>query len=155
MRKIFKSQKETKDFAKSFARKFSISRKQRGALVLALVGNLGAGKTTFVQGFLRELGVRSKITSPTFVLIKRYRLKCSLLHDLCFMNAYHIDAYRIKKPKELLDLGIKEILKNPENIVLIEWADRIKKILPGNPVWIKFEHGDKENERLIEVTNFK
>lgn len=115
--------------------------------VLALSGDLGSGKTTFVQGFMSGAGINKKITSPTFTIIKRYK------------NIYHIDCYRLKKPKELLDLGLREIFKNPENIVLIEWPEIVKKYLPvgkaglpKNAVWIKFNHGKKENERII---NFK
>ena len=96
--------------------------KKKNALILALSGNLGSGKTTFIQGFLRAAGIRRKITSPTFVLIKNYKIQTEN-----YKRVYHIDCYRIKKSKELLDLGLKEILNNPENIVLIEWPERIKK----------------------------
>lgn len=122
-------------------------RNLKNALVLALAGDLGSGKTTFVQGFLRAVGIRKKITSPSFVLIKNYKLR---IKNRGYKNIYHIDCYRTKKSKELLDLGLKEILNNPKNIVLIEWSERIKKILPKeNLVWIKFEHGGKENIRKI------
>ena len=126
----------------------------KNALVLALSGDLGSGKTTFVQGFLRAAGIRKKITSPTFVLIKNYPITNYQLPN--YQNIHHIDCYRIKKPKELSGLGLKEILNNPENIVLIEWPGIIKKILPacaGRPkdsIWIKFEHGEKANKRVLE-----
>ena len=119
--------------------------KRKNALILALSGNLGSGKTTFVQGFLRAAGIRRKITSPTFVLIKNYKIQTEN-----YKRVYHIDCYRIKKSKELLDLGLKEILNNPENIVLIEWPERIKKILPKDLIWIKFKHGEKENKRILK-----
>ncbi len=130
---------QTKRIAKSLAREVLKSGNRESALILALSGDLGAGKTTFVQGFLREMGVRRKITSPTFTIIKRFK------------EIYHIDCYRIHKPNELLKLGFKEIISNPKNIVLIEWADRIKKILPRNAIWIKFEHGNNEKERIIKI----
>ena len=151
------SSSETKKLAAVLAKKFSKKKSGRHALVFALTGDLGSGKTTFVQGFLRALGVKSKITSPTFVLIKNY----SITQLPNYSRAYHIDCYRIKKPNELLKLGFKGILKNPRNIVLIEWAEKIsakggpasggKKILPKNSIWLKFEHGKKENERIIKV----
>ncbi len=135
--------------------------KRKNALILALSGNLGSGKTTFVQGFLRAAGIRRKITSPTFVLIKNYKLKTEN-----YKRAYHVDCYRINSdaqrgrspdlaerrgnPKELSGLGLKEILNNPENIVLIEWPERIKKILPKDLIWIKFKHGEKENKRILK-----
>ena len=107
---------------------------------MALSGELGGGKTTFVQGFMTGAGIKKKITSPTFVLLKNYKL------------IYHIDCYRLKKAKELLDLGLREILINPKNIVLIEWPEIVKKYLPKSAIWIKFKYGKKENERII---NFK
>ena len=141
------SSKQTKKLAGFLAQKVLKSRlKQKNALILALVGDLGSGKTTFVQGFLRGLGIKKKITSPTFVLIKGY-----MPHASNFRNVYHIDCYRIKKADELLKLGLKEILENPKNIVLIEWAEKIKRILPKSTIWIKFEHGVKENIRSIRI----
>ncbi|MDP3015395.1 MAG: tRNA (adenosine(37)-N6)-threonylcarbamoyltransferase complex ATPase subunit type 1 TsaE [bacterium] len=138
---------QTKKFAGLLASVIA-SRKRsnlKNALVLALAGDLGSGKTTFVQGFLRGLGVRRKITSPTFVIAKSYKLKAK-----SYKLGYHIDCYRIEEPKELSGLGLKEILNNPENILLIEWPERIKKILPKDLVWIKFEYGEKENERVLK-----
>lgn len=120
--------------------------KIKSALVLALSGNLGGGKTTFVQGFMKGAGVKKKITSPTFVLIKTYNLQSK-----AYKKIYHIDCYRLKKSEELLDLGLKEILENSDNIVLIEWPERIKKDLIKNCILIKFKHGKKENERIILI----
>lgn len=143
------SSKQTKKLSGLLAREISKRRLPRkNALVFALTGDLGSGKTTFVQGFLRGLGVRKKITSPTFVLIK-----CYALHASRFRNAYHIDCYRIKKSKELLDLGLKEILNVSQNIVLIEWAEKIQRVLPQNTIWIKFFHGSKENIRSIRIND--
>jgi len=139
------SSKQTKKLAGFLAKKF-LKIKRKNALILALQGELGAGKTTFVQGFLRGLGIKKKITSPTFVLIKYY-----MLHASCFKNTYHIDCYRIKKADELLNLGLKEILNVSQNIVLIEWAERIQRALPKDAIWIKFEHGPKENIRVIRL----
>lgn len=85
--------------------------------VIALSGELGSGKTTFVQGFAKGLGITEKIISPTFLLIRQYPLG-----DYFF---YHIDLYRLSSV-ETKDLGLKEILTSPNNIVLIEWPERIK-----------------------------
>ncbi|MEE8131555.1 MAG: tRNA (adenosine(37)-N6)-threonylcarbamoyltransferase complex ATPase subunit type 1 TsaE [Candidatus Paceibacterota bacterium] len=133
------STKQTKQIAKYLALKVLKGNHHKTALILALTGELGSGKTTFIQGFLRAVGVKKRITSPTFIIIRRYN------------HIYHIDCYRIKKPKEILDLGLKEIINNPQNIVLIEWADNIKKLLPRNTIWIRFKHGDKEKERIIKI----
>ena len=130
---------ETQKLAQELATKLS-------SRIFALVGDLGAGKTTFVQVFLRALGVGGRITSPTFVIIKNYVLK-----NKDYKRAYHVDCYRLKNSEELLALGFKEILDNPQNIFLIEWADKIKELLPKNTLWIKFEHGKNKNERNIII----
>ncbi|MBI2053867.1 MAG: tRNA (adenosine(37)-N6)-threonylcarbamoyltransferase complex ATPase subunit type 1 TsaE [Candidatus Staskawiczbacteria bacterium] len=120
-----------------------LAEKTRWALILALSGELGSGKTTFIKGFSKTLGVREKILSPTFVLIHRHKIKKS-----GFKNLYHIDAYRLKSQKDLLKLGIKEIFGNPENIVLIEWADRVKNAIPKDAIWIHFDHLEKNTRRI-------
>jgi len=124
---------------------------EKSALVLALVGDLGSGKTTFTQGFLRGLGIKNKITSPTFVIAKNYKLKTwnLKLKTQNYKHEWHFDCYRIRKPAELFTLGFKEILADPQNMLLIEWPEVIKKVLPKNSIWINFEHGEKESERTI------
>ena len=145
--------------------------KRRGALILALLGELGAGKTTFTQGFLKGLGVREPVNSPTFVIFRRFRIaknkdlripsslklrrarksRGSVAKNGGFKNVYHFDCYRIHEAAELKVLGIKEIFENPGNIVLIEWPEQIKKILPKNIWQIEFRHGKGENERVIRI----
>ena len=117
-----------------------------GALVLALVGDLGSGKTTFARAFAEGLGVKEKIKSPTFIIFRKSNIK-----NKNFLYFYHFDVYRINSEKEILNLGWKEIISNPENIVLAEWADKIENILPKNSVKINFKHlkGDK---REMEIT---
>lgn len=142
---------------------------EENATVIALSGELGAGKTTFAKAFLKALGVRESVTSPTFILfrpypipVKQLRSRRSLqLNSLeskklpnsstaqLFRLAYHIDCYRLEDPKELLKLGLKEMLADPRHIVVIEWAERIKKYLPKNSIWIKLEHGKQKNLRLL------
>lgn len=120
--------------------------KIKGPAVFALHGELGSGKTTFIQGFARGAGVRHTPKSPTFLLIRNYSIRRGK-----FRKLFHVDAYRIKKPKELKALGIKEILLNPSHIVLIEWAEKIARLLPRKTVHITFSHGKRENERRIAV----
>lgn len=133
---VSKSARQTQKIAGNLVKK--IQKKRKNAFVIALKGDLGDGKTTFVQGLARALGVKQKITSPTFNIFKRYG------------NFYHFDCYRIEGPKEILELGFKEIISNPKNIVAIEWADRIKKIIPKNAVWLTFFFVDK-TKRKIDV----
>ncbi|MFZ3054967.1 MAG: tRNA (adenosine(37)-N6)-threonylcarbamoyltransferase complex ATPase subunit type 1 TsaE [Minisyncoccales bacterium] len=128
---------ETKEVGKDLA----ISLKpQKGALVFGLKGDLGAGKTTFLQGFAKGLGIKQKITSPTFVIMNRFPIKKGK-----FVNFYHLDCYRIENVKEMKDLGFEEIINNEKNIVCIEWPEKIKKDLPKNINMIKFDilEGDK------------
>ncbi|PIP25023.1 MAG: tRNA (adenosine(37)-N6)-threonylcarbamoyltransferase complex ATPase subunit type 1 TsaE [Candidatus Nealsonbacteria bacterium CG23_combo_of_CG06-09_8_20_14_all_36_12] len=110
------------------------------ALIIGLEGDLGGGKTTFLQGFAKGLGIKEKILSPTFVIMKRFKIRKNSCPNSCkFASFYHIDCYRIQKSKEILNLGFKEIISNPKNIVAIEWADRIKKIIPKKSIILKFK----------------
>lgn len=118
------------------------------ARVIALSGNLGGGKTTFAQGFAQALGVKMPVTSPTFVLMKIYALE----KKKYLKHLVHIDAYRIDSPQELEHLGFRELLNDKDAVILIEWADRIKKLLPKDTTWITFEHGKKMNERSIMIS---
>lgn len=142
------SLKQTKQLAGLLAKEILNKKNfsKNSALVLSLSGDLGSGKTSFAQGFLRAAGVKSKIISPTFVLVKHYAINAK-----CYKNIYHIDCYRLNQPKELLNLGLKEIFSNPENIILIEWPERIKSYLPKNIIKLKFKYGQKENERIINL----
>lgn len=114
-----------------------------GALVVGLVGDLGAGKTVFTQGFAAALGVKEKVVSPTFVLLRRYKIEIS-----GFKNLIHIDAYRIENSEEILELGWKQIVEDPENIIVVEWAERVKNILPKKSIEIKIEHFEKDKRRI-------
>lgn len=124
------------------------SNSRKFVLILGLEGDLGGGKTTFLKGFAKGLGIKEKILSPTFVILKRFKIK-----DLRFKNFYHVDCYRIKKSKEILDLGFKEIISNPKNIVVVEWADRIRKIMPKDTIWILFELINKKKRKIILKSN--
>ena len=122
--------------------------------MFALQGELGAGKTTFVQGFLKGLGSKKRATSPTFVLMRRHELsgaRGAIGAHKKFKNIFHIDAYRLKKPEHLAASELDTILNDPENIVLIEWPEQAKKILPRTTIRVKFTHGKKENERTIAI----
>ena len=145
---ISRSSAETKKFAEKLAKQIANRKAQSAhrthALVLALVGELGSGKTTFVQGFFKGLGIKKRALSPTFIIVRRFALR-----DSRFAHVYHVDAYRIKKPKELLKIGFKEILSDPKNIVLIEWADKIRKILPRRARWLSFSHGEAAHKRIL------
>lgn len=136
---------QTKRAGASFAKDVFKSHPAKRAVVFGLLGDLGGGKTTFLQGFARGLGVKEKVLSPTFIIMRR-----SKINNSRFENFYHLDCYRIKRPEEVVSLGFKQIIADAKNIVAIEWADRIRKILPGDCVMLEFEFMDK-NKRKITV----
>jgi tRNA threonylcarbamoyladenosine biosynthesis protein TsaE len=140
------SPKETHKIAAKFAKQILRLKTKKNAVVLTLRGNLGAGKTTFLQGFAKGLGIKSKINSPTFIIMKRFKIK-----DLRFRNFYHIDCYRLNKPREILDLGFKEIISDPQNIVAIEWPEIVEKIVFQNIILLKFKN-IKDNKRNLIIS---
>ena len=142
-----KSPKETRKLAEKIALEV-LKTKSRGAVTIALEGELGAGKTTFVQGFVKGLGIEAKVKSPTFVLMKKYGIPGT------GKNLFHLDCYRLRDYKDLKPLGIKEIFKNPGNIILIEWAERVAEIIPKESIKIHFDHVD-EKTRKINITGLK
>jgi len=134
---VTKSAKETQRVGMFLAEEFIKNKPDKNkAVVVALEGDLGGGKTTFIQGFAKGLGIKDKITSPTFVIMKKYDF------------LYHIDCYRIKD-KDLLELDFNEIISNNRNFIVIEWAERVKKILPKNTLWLKFEYIDKNKRKIL------
>lgn len=126
MKIISKSAEETKKIAKGLVKKDSGG-------VIALTGDLGSGKTTFVQGFAKALGIKDKIISPTFVLVRQHPIP-NTKKILC-----HIDLYRLNSESHIKHSGIEEILNDPNNICLVEWAEKAKNILPKGVVWISFK----------------
>lgn len=134
-----------------------LAEKLRGAEIICLTGDLGAGKTTFTQGLLKGLKIKGPYTSPTFNIMKVYRTahnakrgaknsKTLRVPRSTFHDIYHIDAYRINA-KDISDLGWKDFASQPNTIVIIEWAERIKKLIPSSALWIKFEWiSDKERK---------
>jgi len=112
--------------------------------VVALLGNLGTGKTTFTQGFARGLGIMDRVGSPTFKLISEY--------DGTPHNLYHIDCYRLENANDFLNIGGEAFLLQTDGVTLIEWANIIEEILPLNSITIKFSRVDGHpNNRKIEI----
>ena len=143
---ITKSESETKKLGREIGKKVLKEKPGKIAKIIALEGDLGGGKTTFLKGFAKGIGIKEKILSPTFILIRKFEIP-----DTKFQNFYHIDCYRIEKQKEILKLGLKEIIKNPKNIVSIEWADKIREVLPKKVLKIKFKIlGKKKREIIIK-----
>ncbi len=119
----------------------AVAQHLQGGAIIALAGDLGAGKTTFVQGLGQGLGVRAPITSPTFVLINRYR--CADGRQL-----QHADCYRLANaPLEMWDAGLADLFLG-DDVVVVEWADRIPGLLPDEYLDVTIEHLDGDGRRF-------
>jgi len=174
-----KSAGQTQKLAGKISKELLSVKERKTAAILALEGELGGGKTTFTQGLAKALGVKEKITSPTFVIMRRftiYDLSPSTSLRVKFKNRtennklfpkrspavagrsrrvsidnlFHIDCYRLDNSKDLVDLGFNEILKDPKNLIVIEWADKVKSLIPQDAVWVEFEwKGEEEREIIV------
>lgn len=119
----------------------ALGERLRAGDVVATIGELGAGKTCFLQGLVRGLGVSETATSPTFVLINQYRGR---------LPVYHLDAYRTESLTELLDLGLEEIFYGG-GVTVVEWADKLLPLLPSCAITVRISGlGDEPREILIE-----
>ena len=106
--------------------------------IFALYGDLGAGKTAFVAGMAEALGIRERILSPTFTLMRRYG------------NFIHIDAYRLHGPEDLALLGWNDLVRDSRNVIVVEWADRVESALPRDVIRVRFTHVS-DHERTIDI----
>ncbi|MEK7081220.1 MAG: tRNA (adenosine(37)-N6)-threonylcarbamoyltransferase complex ATPase subunit type 1 TsaE [Patescibacteria group bacterium] len=146
MQKVSKNDRETGEIAKIFLNKIlKKGIKHQGALVIGLSGELGTGKTAFTQAVAKHLGIKSKISSPTFVIIKKYSLK-----NKKYKLLFHLDAYRLKNEKELLYLGWEEIINKKEHLVFIEWPENVIKAMPKNTHFVRISH-TKNRQRNFEL----
>ncbi len=141
------SRNQTQRFAHELVRE--VLQSKRYPIILALRGNLGSGKTTFVQGIAKSLGIREKVQSPTFVLMKWYDL-AKRFRPL--RSLIHIDAYRLTSIRDAKHLGLGAILRDRTSIIVIEWADLIRTLIPKSAVWITFRHAG-EKQRIIKISN--
>jgi len=138
MKHIVNSAKETKELARQYSANLN------GGDVIGLSGDLGAGKTTFVQGLAKSLGVTHNVTSPTFVIMKLYQAKHKTIKTIC-----HVDAYRLKTALDLESIGIGEYLGAPDCLTIIEWSEKVRNILPKKTKYIKITH--QEQSRIFEL----
>lgn len=116
------------------------------ACVVGLYGDLGAGKTTLTKAVGKILGIKRKLSSPTFVIIKRYKI-----NNKKHKNLFHLDAYRLKNEKELINLGWEAIISNPENLIFIEWPENVVKAMPKSHHKVHIKH-TKTGYRNLKVT---
>lgn len=109
-------------------------------------GNLGGGKTTFIQGMAKGLGIKRRIISPTFIILRHYLLEKG--------NFYHIDLYRTQSNMDLLGIGIDEILKDKDNIIAVEWSEKITDFLPEKRIEVHLKYL-AENKREIKIISYE
>ncbi len=129
---------ETKDFAKKLAKKTPVG------TIVALIGDLGSGKTTFAQGFAEGLDIFETVVSPTFKLVSEY--------DGGKFKLIHVDTYRLDNIEEFLNICGEDIIRTPGAIILIEWADKIIDILPPDTIQINFQRISKiADERELTI----
>jgi tRNA threonylcarbamoyladenosine biosynthesis protein TsaE len=147
MRKVTHSAKETKKIAARVARNILTRGPGKTARVVAFQGDLGSGKTTFVQGFFAGLGLKKRAASPTFIIVRRTKIG----NKGKFKNVFHMDAYRLRRAADLTPLGFKAILKDPGNILLVEWAENIKRSIPRGALWVRMAHGESRADRIIDA----
>ena len=153
---LSKSKKETHKIAKIFLNKLLKSKKEhKGALVVGLSGDLGAGKTAFTKSVTKHLGIKERVFSPTYVIMKKYRLppprgSVRRTRGSDYKFFFHMDAYRLENEKELLNLGWEKIISNREHLVFIEWPENVLKAIPSDARFI-YISGNEKYERNFKL----
>ena len=146
---ISRSSRQTQKAGEILAKEILRKKTGKTALIVCLDGQLGGGKTTFLQGFAKGLKIKDKVLSPTFIICRKFKIpNRGSRADLKFQYFYHIDCYRIKKPKDMISVGLEKIISEPKNIIALEWAEKIKKILPCGNIWVNFEFINKGARRI-------
>jgi len=147
--------RELPEFVRNVTATLALERTNIKAVVLGLEGDLGSGKTTFVQQLARQMGIRESVVSPTYVLMKKYDLPQTLNpwgQKRRFKTLIHIDAYRLEFPEQFAQLKPETFMRDPSAIVVIEWFDKVADVLPEPDVLLKFSsEGVEETTRNIEM----
>ena len=133
-------EKETEDKAKNFA---SLIKGFKNSLLINLIGNLGAGKTTFIRGLIQELGFDEFVKSPTFTIVESY--------ESDNLKVFHFDLYRIEDDKELQAIGVEDYLTEENAITLVEWPEKSKRYFNNPDYIIELNHCDNDEKRLINI----
>ena len=133
-------EKETEDKAKNFA---SLIKGFKNSLLINLIGNLGAGKTTFVRGLIQELGFDEFVKSPTFTIVESY--------ESDNLKVFHFDLYRIEDDKELQAIGVEDYLTEENAITLVEWPEKSKRYFNNPDYIIELNHCDNDEKMLINI----
>ncbi len=120
-------------------------------VVVALHGELGSGKTTFMHGVAKQLGITGRVISPTFVIMRSYVINSREVQEVD--RLYHLDLYRLSSEKEIEEVGVLDLIKDPKNLVFIEWAEKMGTLLPEKRIDISFEYVD-DKKRKINIIKY-
>jgi tRNA threonylcarbamoyladenosine biosynthesis protein TsaE len=126
-----------------------IKTKSKKAKVVAFSGELGAGKTTLTQEIAKHLRIKEKIVSPTFVIMKIYKINQNSDYYSHFKKLIHIDAYRLDSQEELLKIGWEKLIVDKDNLIIIEWPERVLECISSLSFPVSLFHID-DNNREIE-----
>ena len=111
--------------------------------LIALTGNLGAGKTTLTKAIAEGLGISEMVTSPTFTIVQEYRSGR--------LPLYHFDVYRLNRPEELFEIGYEDYFFG-DGVCIVEWADQIRELMPDDTTEINISYGESDQERICRIT---
>ncbi|HBP00394.1 MAG: ATP/GTP hydrolase [Candidatus Uhrbacteria bacterium GW2011_GWF2_41_16] len=140
MKYFSSSSEETQKIAADFVSQL------HGGETIALEGNLGSGKTTFVQGIARALGITNLVCSPTFTVLQSYKTNHETIHELI-----HIDAYRLRKPEDILNLGLEDWMGRDDVVLFIEWPQIVSGVHLESDYEIQFSEADSSGSRTITI----
>jgi tRNA threonylcarbamoyladenosine biosynthesis protein TsaE len=138
MRKVIHNELDTKRFG------IELANKLKPGDIVALIGDLGTGKTTLTKSIAEGLGITEMITSPTFTIVREYTSGRIPL--------YHFDVYRLGSEEEMYELGYEEYFFG-QGVCIIEWADQIMELIPQGSIIIRIEYGDNEEQRIYNIEN--
>ncbi|NLP31421.1 MAG: tRNA (adenosine(37)-N6)-threonylcarbamoyltransferase complex ATPase subunit type 1 TsaE [Clostridiales bacterium] len=133
---ISKSEKQTEELGLKLAEEL------KPGTVIALIGDLGSGKTALTKALAKGLGIEEQVTSPTFTIIQEY--------SGGRLPLYHFDVYRLEGEEDMYELGYEDYFYG-DGVCVVEWADRIKELLPKNTIYINIDYGSQENERIYNI----
>ncbi len=148
MHHISKSEHETAEIAQSVLSTLA-NPQQPLATVLALHGDLGSGKTTFTKALAKHLGITETIVSPTFVIAKFYDIPENTKSAFPWGKLIHIDAYRLESGEDLRKLDFEREFQNPETIIVIEWPEQVKDLIPAHAERLYFRFVDEHTREII------
>ena len=140
MKFVSKNLTDTSKIAADFIASLKPAKRAR---VVGLFGELGAGKTTFTSSAAAALGVKETVNSPTFVIERIFAVS-----EGVFKRFIHIDAYRLAHGQDLINLGWNEIVQDPENLIFIEWPEKVLDILPEDRIEVQFEHLNEKSRQI-------